>query len=139
MKRTTLRMMVLVIKWAVLRLRSSAMVECSIPGEYVLEVKEDGCVIKHTLAIVCLSGIGNVYDVTHTIEQWREVDNVQERVHVKWEKWHGYYYSYLRQLIDADALRTVAFLPENRKVILEKHVPVDGIKNHFSNTLTQTK
>ena len=139
MKRTTLRMIALAIKATFLRIRCSTVVEYGMPGHYVLEIKNSDFVEKHYLTIVSLSGIGNVYQVTHTIDEWRQEGSVQQYTHVKSETWYGAYDRNFRRLVDADFQRSVAFIPEERKVILENDMPITGVRKHFTATLNQVQ
>jgi hypothetical protein len=107
------------------------------PGTYVLEIKEGDYVIKHTLSIVGVSVIGNIYELTHKIDEWRETDSVQHIVHVKSEKWYAYYDPNLRRLIDLDLNKIVAFIPESGKIVFERRLSANTRKNHLSSTLIQ--
>ena len=137
MKSLTMRMLVFAIKSACLRVRCSAVVELGMPGNYVLEIKEGDYVIKHTLSIVGVSVIGNIYELTHKIDEWRETASVQHVVHVRSEKWYACYDPNLRRLIDLDLHKIVAFMPEQSNIIFERRLSTNARKNYLSSTLIQ--
>jgi hypothetical protein len=139
MKRMSMGTIALAIKDIYLRIRCSAMVEYLMPGSYAGQIKDGDYVVKHTLTIVSLSGVGNVYELTHKTEEWVESGNDQNVLNVKTEKWYGAYDHRLRRLVDMDFQRTVAFIPENRSVVLETYAQVAARKSQLSSTLIQAQ
>lgn len=92
-------------------------VEDNIPGRYVSEHRLPEHTINEILTITCLSLTGNVYEVSHEVEQIIEQGSVQTITSLRRERWVGFYDGRLRQLVETNMDKFVFFLPEQLKAL----------------------